>query len=304
MSFLLKPLAFFLIIILGYLLMRFGFFKEGHQHVVSKIVLNITLPCAAVQAFGNAEKDNSLLVVVLVGFLFALIPTLLFFLLTVRCDKPRRIFYILNSSGYNLGCFTLPMLQSFFGAFGGVLVCIYDMGNAILATGGNYAIVSAALHTDGERVTPLSLVKRFLSSVSLDTYLIMLVLMVAGIPLPEAVLTITEPVGNANSFLAMLMLGMMIRPPQKRQYVLDTVLLLAARLGLSVLFSLAILWLVPLPLETRQILAIIPFAPIGALAVVFTHKCGGDGSLAGFTNTISVIIGLILMPLLCIRLVA
>ena len=46
-----KALAFVLIILIGYICKRRGFFSPTDYQVVSKIVLNITLPCAVINSF-------------------------------------------------------------------------------------------------------------------------------------------------------------------------------------------------------------------------------------------------------------
>ena len=47
--------CFIAIIVAGYLLRKFGFFKEGDFNVLSKIVLKITLPAAFIYNFAGKE---------------------------------------------------------------------------------------------------------------------------------------------------------------------------------------------------------------------------------------------------------
>ena len=50
---LLKAFSFILVIIIGYLLKKKGFFKKEDVSVITKITLNITLPAAVVTSFSN-----------------------------------------------------------------------------------------------------------------------------------------------------------------------------------------------------------------------------------------------------------
>lgn len=53
-------------------------------------------------------------------------------------------FNIINFSGYNIGCFTLPFIQSFIGPAGVVATCLFDAGNSVMCTGATYSIAKAA----------------------------------------------------------------------------------------------------------------------------------------------------------------
>lgn len=304
MEFFVKPVSFLLIILIGFILRQVGFFQKDHQDLIIKVILNITLPCAAIQAFGTAEKDFTLVTVTLLGFLCALIPIPLFYFITHGLSRDRRAFYMLSSSGYSLGCFAMPVIQSFLGAAGAMLVCIFDIGNAILSTSGSYVLVSALLHVDGEKLTLKAMIKRFFSSVAIDTYIAMLMLMILDVDVPHTVLTLVEPVASANAFLSMLMLGMMIEIPRKKEYCSDVANLLVSRLIMSAIFSLLLFFCTPFALEVRQVLAIISFSPIGIMAPFFTGKCGGNQELAGFANSVSDILSLVLISLLCTAILA
>lgn len=304
MDFLLKPLSFVLIIFTAYLLKRVGFFGESDHRIVSRIVLNITLPCAVLHAFSAFERDLSLLALVPLGFICALIPLIVVYLVTKGMDKRRRALTMVNSGGYNIGCFTLPVVQSFFGPAGAVIACMFDTGNAIMMTGGSYAITSSLLKTDaGEakqsrREAVLTVIKKFVTSVPFDTYMIMLLITLLGIQIPDVVLRVTEPVAVSNSFLAMFMIGLMFTPAKDKAYLSDTLRILIIRLLFAALFSLLIFWCTPFPLLVRQVLSVVVFAPVSALAPIYTEKCGGNGSLSSFANSISIFIGLVIMTVL------
>lgn len=304
MEFLIRPVSFFLIILIGFFLKQVGFFQKDHQSFVTRIILNITLPCAAIQAFGTAEKEFTLVTIALLGFLCALIPIPIYYYMTRGLSRDRRSFYMLNASGYSLGCFAMPVIQSFFGATGAMLVCIFDIGNAILNTSGSYVLVSSLLHIDGEKLSRKAMIRRFFSSIAIGTYFVMLILMILNIDVPHIVLTLVEPVANANAFLSMLMLGMMIEIPRGKEYCSDVINLLVSRLIMSAFFSLFFFFCTPFAPEVRQVLAVIPFSPIGIMAPFFTRKCGGNQELSGFANSISDILSLILISVLCTAMLA
>ena len=297
-SVLLRALSFILIIAAGYFLKAAGIFKEGDHRLVSKIVMNLTLPAALICSFSSAQQDSAMFIVVILGLFCATIPQLFSFVITRGRAKGLRAFTMLNGGGYNIGCFTLPFVQSFFGPSQVVMACMFDVGNAIMVTGGSYALTSSLLKADNEGRSFRAILKKLFSSVPFDTYLLILALSVFHITVPPSVLTVLEPLSNANGFAAMLMIGMMMNlkvPKGNGRYI---ILVLGQRLAFAAVFACLALFFAPFDIQTRWALAILMFAPTSALAPVFTEKCGGDTGAAGFVNTLTVLIGVAIITVL------
>lgn len=294
-----KPLSFLLIICSGYLLKKKGFFRNDGYKLLSKIVLTFTMPCAVIGTFVGFERDVSLFWIVLLGFFCSLIPMLVVYLLSFRQEKDRRIFSMINTSGYAIGSFTLPLIQGFYGAYSGVVTCMFDTGNAVMMTGGSYAITSSLLHLeDGEEKEneqENGILKKFVTSVPFDTYMLMLLMTALNIPVPEWIAGITAPVGAANPYLAMLVVGMMYEPPKDASYLKDTMMVLFRRLIFSVLFGLLLFYCTPFSLQVRRTLVVVAFSPVSTLAPIYTEKCHGDGALSSFANAISIVVALFVM---------
>ena len=147
-----KALAFVLIILIGYICKRRGVFSPTDYQVVSKIVLNITLPCAVINSFAHFEMDFSLIAAVYLG-LFGNLMMLFVSLMLTRGDTPAtKIFYIFSLAGYNVGCFTLPFAQAFLTPFAVVGLCMFDVGNSIMCTGMTYARTASCIgYADGRK---------------------------------------------------------------------------------------------------------------------------------------------------------
>ena len=67
MDYIFKPMSYVLVIVMGYLLKRAGFFGRDDHRMMSKIMVNITLPCTIVQAFDGFERDAGMFVIVGIG---------------------------------------------------------------------------------------------------------------------------------------------------------------------------------------------------------------------------------------------
>lgn len=200
--------SFVAIIVLGYILRQTGFFTEAAFPVLSKIVLKITLPAAIVMSFSGKELDSSLVTLALVGLGASALPAALGFLLN-RGNRGRQAMEMVNLGGYNIGNFTLPFVQSFLGSAGVIATSLFDVGNAAVCLGGAYSL--AVLVKEGKGFSLKKLLLSLLKSIPFLCYVIMTVLGLLDLRLPSPVLSWVGILSNANTFLAMLMIGVSLR---------------------------------------------------------------------------------------------
>lgn len=287
-----RACCFIAIIILGYSLRRAGFFKDEDFHVLSKIVLKITLPAAIVSSFAGTEISLSMLTLSLVGLAGGVIYMAIFFFMNLKTSKEKQAFEVLNSTGYNIGNFTLPFAQSFLGPTGVVVTSLFDTGNAIICLGGAYSISSMILGGD-EKFSVMKIAKKLFSSIPFDTYILMVLLSLLHLNLPEPVVSFAGIVGNANAFMAMLMIGVGFKLTGDRSQLGCIVRILSVRYAVALALSLICYFILPFPLEYRQALAFLVFSPIASAAPAFTAELKGDIGLASAINSLSIIISII-----------
>lgn len=279
------------IIMLGYVLRRIGFFKEEDFHLLSKIVLKITLPAALVSSIANKEIDPSLLFISLIGLMGGVIYIAIMYVLNLRSSNEQRAFDMLNTAGYNIGNFTLPFAQSFLGPLGVLTVSLFDIGNAVICLGGSYSV--ASIVKGGGRFDVKKIIKTLLHSVPFVAYMIMLTLGLLKIQVPEPVTTFAGIIAGGNAFLAMLMIGVGFKLSGDRSQIGRIVKILAVRYSVAVVLALCCFFLLPLPLEYRQALAILAFSPIGSSTPAFTGDLKGDIGLSSAVNSVSIIVSII-----------
>ena len=305
MNYMVKPLSYVLLIVLGYMLKRAGFFGREDYRLMSRIMINITLPCTIVRAFSGFSRDPQMFLIVGISFVCSMLPPILMYLATPGVDTRLRAYRMINIGGYNIGCFSLPLIEAFFGSTGVVAACMFDVGNAVMMTGGAYALTSTLLKTGGEtRESAGDILMKFLKSAPFDTYLIVFLLMALNVQLPEAVYTLAQPAANANAFIAMLMIGMMFEPAGDRTKLTEAARELGVRYAIAAVFALACYFLTPFHLVIRQTLAVLCFAPLSSLAPIYTDRCRSDTALASFTNSVSIAVSLVAMLALSMIFVA
>ncbi|MBN2922737.1 MAG: hypothetical protein JTJ29_00990, partial [Bifidobacterium sp.] len=168
-----KVFSFVLVILLGVVTARSGKLGKGADRLISKIVFNLTLPCAIIRAFESYDFNVSLLGLVGLGFAATVIPY--FLSLFVYRNKPQqeRIVQQLSVCGFNIGCFALAFVQAFFPAGCVVATCLFDAGNSLMGTGGTYALTQTLVLGDDDQSRGQKLktfCKTLFSSVAFDSY--------------------------------------------------------------------------------------------------------------------------------------
>lgn len=285
-----KACSFVAIILLGHVLRTIQFFKEEDFQVLSKIVLKITLPAAIVYSLAGKEIDPSLLFISLIGLMAGMVYIGVMIVLNLSNTKEARAFDVLNTTGYNIGNFTLPFVQSFLGASGVLAVSLFDTGNAVVCLGGAYSI--AFLIHSGEPFDIRKIISRLAHSVPFLAYFIMLILGLLRLPLPASVVTFAGIISNANAFLAMLMLGVGFKLSGDKSQLRRIAKILTVRYSFALLFALLCFFLLPIELEYRQALALTLFSPIASAAPAFTAEMKEDAGLASAVNSISILVSI------------
>lgn len=284
------------IVVLGYLLKRNNFFKPSDIKIISKIILNITLPCVVITNFNQLDVDKSLLVIVAIGILCNLVMMLLGYVTSYREGVDRKAFSLVNYSGYNIGSFCMPFVQSFLPPVGVMATCLFDAGNAVMCTGVTYSIASAM--TNSDKNTLKKFFKKIFSSIAFDTYILMLILSLMRIKLPQEIIVFTGKVGMANAFLAMLMIGIGLEIKIEKSYIKAILKFILIRYSVAVLLALLFFFYLPFALEIRSALVLIAFAPVSSIGLTTTERCNGDIELASTINSISILCSVASLTLL------
>lgn len=286
--------CFIAIILLGFTLRRIGFFKKEDFHVISRICVKITLTAAIVVNFSGRELQYSMLLLSLMGLGFGVLLMAVAYLLNRSKGKDGQAFAVLNSSGVNIGNFVLPFAQNFLGPVGVMSVSLFDMGNSFICLGGAFSV--ASMVKEGNRRFSFKPILRALTkSVPLITYVLMTILSVLRIRLPGPAVELAGIIGNANAFMAMLMIGVGFSLSGDREQLGAIVRIILPRYGIGLVLSVCSFVFLPLPLEYRQALVLTFLGPIASAAPAFTAEMKSDYGLSSAINSISILISIVLI---------
>lgn len=288
--------CFVAVILLGIILRRIGFFKEGDFRVLSQIALKITLPAAVVVSFSQAQLDSSLLLISLLGLGCGAVYILVAFLINLRTNREQRAFDVLNLPGYNIGLFAMPFISGFLGPMGVVTTSLFDTGNAVVCLGGAYGIADGI--KSGSRFSVWRVVKALLTSVPFLAYVIMIVLRLLQLQLPGPVLQFAGVIKNASTFVAMLMIGVGFRISVNKQQIGQILKIVLLRYAVAACLALVFWHFLPFALEVRQALVLLAFSPIGAATPAFTGQLKSDVGLSSAINSICIVCSIVIMTVL------
>lgn len=294
LSILVRACCFILIILIGYTLKTKGFFRQDDFHVLSFIVLNITLPCALIVNFTGKEFSPKMLILSVFGLLFSVILMVVAYIINSGKPAEERAFAVHNISAINVGNFVLPFAQSFFSPVAAMCISLIDVGNSFVCMGGSYSIAQI-IKDKNAKVSFLAIFKNLFRSIPLDVLLIMVILGLLRIQLPQPIVTFSEICGGANAFLAMFMIGVGFRLSGDKTQTRQILRILIPRYLVAITLSMVCYFILPLPLEYRQALAVVFLGPIASAVPAFTAKLKLDYGLSSAVNSISMVISIVLI---------
>lgn len=289
---LIKSFTFLSIVLLGYILKTKGFFKKEDSQLISKIVSRITLPCAVLGSAVQLTFTQVTIVVMMVAVVTDLTMGLVGKLAFAKKSNVERASAIVNTSGYNVANVTIPFVQAFFPGVGMGYVCMFDIGNSIGWLGLTVAWGKSEAD-ENARFNVKHLIHTLLHSIPFLTYILIFTLGVLKLSLPMPVASIVTTIGSANSFLVMLMIGMMIDFEMTKEQFLNVFKIVGLRLVGFIIFSIFIIFLLPVPMlaKTVLLLCIVPSAP--SISIVFSKELGDESAIPAFINSISLLLGII-----------
>lgn len=291
-----KVVAFISFITLGWCLRKFNVLKPEAFQAISGLVMFVTLPCTTITGLNGTTIGGEMALIALLGFLANIAFLIVAFLWTMRAaDKDERDFRRLNTCGLSIGPFAVPYVQAFLPTSGLVTTLMADVGNAVMAAGGTYALIESMR----SKTSWLSMAKRIcynlLHSGPIVAFLFMVVLCLLEIKLPEVVTTVTGFGAAANTFLCMIMIGESINLSVTFKDLLYILKILAVRLVIQVGLALFFWYCLPWDYDVRRALVLVAFAPVPAMNLIYTAALEGDLGKAANLNSLSVAMAIICM---------
>ena len=292
-----KAIGFVLVILIAFSLKKLKVLDKRDGQTIATIIMNVTLPCALLCNASGITIDLSMILILFIGLFSNIIMLIVSYLLSRRDSALVQGYYMINCSGYNIGNFALPFVQTFFPGMGVAYLCMFDVGNSIMCLGGTYAF-AGSVASAGDKLTIKTLLKKLFSSIPFDVYILIFVLALLKIQLPGQILSIASFIGAGNGFLAMFMIGLLLEVkinPSEMKMVIKTLLI---RLFFGAILMFVVYFLIPIPVLAKKIVVLAMAAPITTVSAVFSRNIGYHKDAPAIASSLSIIISIIVLTVL------
>lgn len=285
------------LVMVGFLLKIIRVIKTEDGPLLSRLILNVTLPAVIFLSVSRADVEPlSLGLLALCSFLICLILRVLSGGTTkwLKLEPYIAGVIILGSMVMNVGAFMFPVIQTVYGQEGVSRLAAFDVGNSLMSSG--YGFYLATCFGDKSPCGYMNSIKKVAALPILWAVLLGLVVNLVGFNLPTFMIKMLTPVSAANTPLAMITLGVFVnfKFPRWKLMVLTVFL----RMGFGFLIGQAIVLLFNLQGLDRVIVTMGSAVPIGMVPMVYAASEGMDTELAAACISLSIIIGVIITPLL------
>lgn len=107
-----KATGFVLVVILGFILKKIKVLEKKDGNTLATIIMNITLPCALLSNANGMVVNAAMIGLILIGVFSNVFIVIVGYFLDQ--DALKKGMFMINRSGYNIGNFVLPFVETFF----------------------------------------------------------------------------------------------------------------------------------------------------------------------------------------------
>lgn len=202
-------LQLFLILLMGYAVVRCGLLKAADSRVLSVVMVYLALPCVVLKAF-QIDDSPALRTGLLYAFAIAVLLHLLFLALTAVLKRPLQLDVIEGATLIysNAAALVIPLVRALLGEAYVVYSCAFVIVQLVLL----WTHCSTSLQGGGAIEW-----KKILLNVNLISIVVGAVLFFAHIPLPGQLLGALNTMGDMVGPLGMLLAGMAIAESPLKQ---------------------------------------------------------------------------------------
>lgn len=287
---------FFLYIAIGYSFKKIKLLRKEDSQILSKIIMNLTLPCLFFSSANGMTLDSSFIIFMLLGLVANIFMIIVSYFISYKEDKILRGTYMIACSGYDVGNFILPFISVFFPGLGVIYLCSFNIMNVIMSMGITFAFANSMIHNE-TKFDIKEFLKKLFSSVSFDVYILIIFIACFRLTVPQSLLKVTSSIGSVNSFLVMLMIGLKLDLHMKHSELKQMSQILIVRFIGAILLS-CMTYLLPIPKLAKMVFCITYFGPLISVSSVYAKELGYQGDVVAGANTISIMISMLMTTLL------
>jgi len=292
-----KMLELFLILGLGYISVKTKITSQKFGTQLSRLILDITLPCLIIASVATMPSDtnkNDVLLMFIIAVLFYVIMPFVAYFITriLLVKKEERNLYMYMTIWSNVGFMGFPVIASIFGGGAIFYATIFNLVFGL----SNYTLGVMLMSGEGKKALNL---KNLLSSGMISS-LVAVTLFATNIKLPDILNNTMKTVGDTTTPLAMIVIGISLAGIAIKS-VFSEVRLYPYVIIKQILLPLAA-WLVLKNIIASPfilgIVIIIIAMPVATTSVLFANIYGNNVELATKGVFITTLASIITIPLI------
>ena len=279
---------------LGIVLKATGAADNSHGEFMLRLVLLVTLPLLILATLPmtpiTPNKAILPLASIAISFACMLITLLLVKIFSVERKQAGTMLVstmILNNT------YMFPFILVVYGSEAFADAILFDFGNALLMSTYVYVL---AFKYGGEEHTGMDMLLKLGKSPFVWAIVAALALAIIGIPLPQSVYSVINPVAQMTAPLILIALGIFFSVSMTDLKLVG--LTIFVRMGMGLLFGIAIANYLKLGETTFIVVALCGAAPVGFNALPLSSATKLNTSLSSSAVSISILAGLVYIPLL------
>jgi len=288
-----KIVPIIIIFFLGYSLKKIKLFNKSTADTLLRLVFYVTLPALTFLSGSTSEFSLKFFFLPLIAIAVFLIVFSVSYPLSKRMNMPKATHgsFLVGSLIMNTG-FTLPFVLAAHGSKGLAIYTIFDFGNTLMIF--TFAYYFAIKF--GNNVKSKIPIKKFLLLPPIWGLILGFIFNLLNLNLNATTLNLLEIVGKPTIFLIIFSLGIYFSPRITNLGKMFTVF--ALRIGLGMLLGVAAVNLLNITGIMRNLIVIFCGAPVGYNTLIFASLEGLDKEFAASLVSISLLLGIIYVPLL------
>jgi len=288
-----KVIPIIIVFFLGFTLKKIKLFSSDTADTLLKLSFYVTLPSLTFLSGATAELNLKFIFLPVIAILTMLLISLISVPIANLFKMPRATHgsFLVGTLIMNTG-FTLPFVLAAFGNQGLAIYTIFDFGNSLMIF--TFAYYFAIKY--GNKSKSKIPIKKFLLLPPIWGLLLGIIFNLLNIELSSTAVNFFETVGKPTIFLVIFSLGLYFHPHVFNLGKMFTVF--GLRIGVGMLLGIGFTTLFKLEGISRILVIIFCGAPVGYNTLIFSSLEGLDKEFAASLVSISLLLGIVYVPLL------
>lgn len=286
----------FLLMAVGYILAKTGYFNKNTRTQLTNIVLMVILPCSIVKSF-EIDLNYDLLitsaVILMISFGIQLLYALLNKVLYNHYEEDKQVCLKYSTMVSNSGFMGMPIAEGVFGSMGLLYASIFLIPQRIFMWSSGLS-----LFAKNKQGNVLKQVLTHPCIIAIYIGVVVMVLRMFDIYLPEALESTLSAISSCNTALSMFVIGGILSDVDKAEMLdKDAFIYSFYRLILIPLIILVIVRLLPIDDLPAQLCVLLSAMPAASTTAMLAQKYNGNAIFASKLVFISTVLSLFTLPL-------